>query len=213
MEDEEKKKAKVIDLITTAAKNPAKLRRKPVPVGPGTVIKVSAKGQAQAAGRDIINHHHAKPQRAPRVTVIPGDGVISEDQKVTLTALRDEWITLHNAIKKRPLGYGAAWGRINKAAGATSYHLIRAEKFEAAVAYVRKQIALLRGMASAPAKDQKWRASRIGAIKARCTNQLGDPEAYKPYIRKNFGADSLAALATDELQRTYTYIMGKNGAQ
>lgn len=72
-------------------------------MGPGTVIQISAAGQAQAAGRDIINHHHAKPQHAPRVTVTPGDGVISEEQKVALTALRNEWATLHAAIKKKPL--------------------------------------------------------------------------------------------------------------
>jgi hypothetical protein len=207
--DEKDKKAVIIDLIKKAAKKPAKPRQKAVPVGPGTVIQVTASGQAQAAGRDIINHHHAKPQRAPRVTVTPGDGVISEDQKVALTALRDEWITLHSAIKKRPLSPGAAWSRINTAAGATSYHLIQASRFDDAVAFIRKQMSILRSMASAPAKDKKWRSSRIGSIKARCANQLSDPDAYKPYIRKNFGADSLSALSTDELQRTYTYIMGK----
>lgn len=211
--DEKDKKAVIIDLIKKSAKKPAKPRQKPLPVGPGTVIQVTASGQAQAAGRDIINHHYAKPQRAPRVTVTPGDGVISEEQKVALTALRDEWITLHNAIKRQPLGHGAAWGRINKAAGVTSYHLIKPESFDVAVAYIRQQMALLRNMASAPAKDKQWRASRIGAIKVRCTKQLGNPDAYKLYIRKNFGADSLADLATDQLQRTYTYIMGKKAAQ
>ena len=196
----------------TPAKPPRTPRAKPQPTGPGTVISINASGQAQAAGRDIINHHHAKPQRGPKVIVTPGDGVISEDQKVTLTALRDEWITLHAAIKKKPLSHSGAWIRINKAAGATSYHLIRVERFDAAVAFIRKQLAILRGMASAPAKDKAWRSQRIGAIKARCANQLGDPEAYKPYIRKNFGLDSLADLATDQLQRTYTYIIGKKPA-
>jgi len=211
--DEKDKKAVIIDLIKQSAQKPANPRQKAIPVGPGTVIQVTASGQAQAAGRDIINHHHIKPQRAPRVTVTPGDGVITEGQKVALTALRDEWITLHNAIKRQPLGYGAAWSRINKAAGATSYHLIMVEKYGAALAYVRHQMALLRNMASAPAKDKQWRASRIGAIKARCTKQFGNPDVYKPYILKNFGAGSLADLSTDQLQRTYAYIMGKKPAQ
>lgn len=203
MQDKNQKLSLIQDALASAT--PAK----PLPTGPGTVISINASGQAQAAGRDIINHHHSKPQRAPRVTVIPGDGVISEEQKVALAALRDEWLTLHAAIKKKPLSHAAAWARINKAAGATSYHLIRIENFAAAIAYVNRQMALLRSMPSAPAKDKKWRASRIGGIKLRCRNQLADPDAYKPYIRKNFSAESLTALSDDELQRTYAYIMGK----
>lgn len=210
--DEAAKKAAVVDLIKSAAKKPARPRRKAVPVGPGTVILVSASGQAQAAGRDIVNHFHARPPRAPRVTVVPGDGVITEEQKVALRALLDEWLALHAAIKKKPLGHAAAWARINRAAGATSYHLIKPENYDAAVTYVKRQMARLRNMASAPAKDKKWRASRIRAIKLRCANQLGDPDAYKPYIRRNFAADSLSALANDDLQRTYAYIMGKKPA-
>ncbi|BBE51176.1 hypothetical protein OYT1_ch1629 [Ferriphaselus amnicola] len=189
-------------------------RKKPAPPT-GNVIYVNGDGVAagQIAGGDIHNHQYTQPPRSPRVTVTPGDGVISNEQKIALTALRDEWITLHNSIKKQPLGFGAAWSRINKAAGVTSYHLIQADRYDAAVAYVRKQIAILRGKASAPAKDKQWRSARIGAIKARCNNQLGDPEAYKAYIRKNFSAESLADLATDELQRTYAYIMAKKPGQ
>lgn len=205
--DEEKKK-KVVSLFKEASKP----RRTPQPVGPGTVIVVNASGQAQAAGRDIHNHHYSSPPRAPRVTVVPGDGVISEEQKVALTALRDEWITLHASIKRRPLSHGAAWARINKAAGATSYHLIKAENFDAALAYVRRQIAILRGTASAPKKDAAWRAKRIGSIKLHCRNRLGDEYAYGQYIRRRFGVGSLADLSSDQLQQTYAYVMGKKRA-
>jgi hypothetical protein len=38
---------------------------------------------------------------------------------------------------------------------------------------------------------------------------LGAPKTYKSYIQKYFSASSLTDLATDELQRTHTYIMGK----
>ena len=67
-------------------------------------------------------------------------------------------------------------------------------------------MAKLRNMASAPAKDDAWRKSRIGAIKARSKNQLGDPDAYKPYIKKNFKAESLAALSTGQVRPVSTYI-------
>lgn len=196
---DEDKKNRVVELFKRNTK-PRVQRAKPAQ-------RIVGNGNIQAGG-DI----HIITERLvtrPRVVVTPGDGVISDDQKRVLADLRNEWMTLHADIKKRPLSHATAWNRINRAAGATSYHCISQERYEDAVAFVRKQMAILRGMASAPAKDKAWRASRIGAIKARCANQLGDPVFYRAYIRKNFDADSLSELATDELQKTYTFIMGK----
>lgn len=148
-------------------------------------------------------------KQRPKVVIQPGPEHIDDGQKVALAALRDEWLTLHAAIKKNPLSHSVAWGRINKAAGATSYHLILKTRYEDATNFIKVEMAKLRGMRSAPAKDGDWRAKRIGAIKARCKNQLGNVDAYKPYIKKNFQAESLSELATNDLQRTYAYIMAK----
>lgn len=145
----------------------------------------------------------------PKIVVQPGPEHISPEQKHELTELRNEWITLHATIKKKPLSFGAAQGRINKAVGATSYHLILITRFADALAFVKQEMAKLRSMRSAPSKDDGWRAKRIGAIKARCKNQLSDEGAYRPYIRKNFKVESLVDLSTDQLQQTYAYIMAK----
>jgi hypothetical protein len=145
----------------------------------------------------------------PKIVVQPGPEHISPEQKLELATLRDEWMTLHAALKKKPLSHGVAWNQINKAAGATSYHLILRDRLGDAVAFVKQEMAKLRNMRSAPAKDDGWRAKRIGAIKARCKNQLDGDDVYRFYIRKMFKADSLTELSTDQLQRTYTYIMGK----
>ncbi len=150
----------------------------------------------------------ASPKR-PRITVQPGPQHISDEQKVALNSLREEWMALHAAIKRKPLEHGMTWRSINKAAGATSYHLILTERYQDAVAFIRREMAILRNMRSAPSKDGEWRSKRIAAIKVRCIRQLGDPHAYKAYIKKNFGVDSLADLATDQLQKTYAYIMAK----
>lgn len=147
--------------------------------------------------------------RRPRITVQPGPQHINDEQKLALSALREEWMTLHAAIKKKPLEHAATWKAINKAAGTTSYHLMLNERYQDAVAFIRREMAILRNMRSAPAKDGEWRSKRITAIKARCSRQLDDPSAYKAYIKKNFGAESLTDLATDQLQRTYAYIMAK----
>jgi hypothetical protein len=165
-------------------------------------------------GQNIIGvqggvHVYAPEKKTQRIVVQPGPEHIDGEQKVELQRLREEWIDLHNNIKKKPLDQREAWVRINRAAGATSYHLILRENFDKAVAYIRREIAMLRNMRSAPAKDDNWRLKRIAAIKLRSKNQLGDQDAYKAYIKKNFSAGSLSELSTDELQRTYSYIMGK----
>lgn len=172
--------------------------------------------QTIAGGTNIIGNQGdiniqfgVAPPTRPRVVIQPGPQHISEEQKAQLKALCDEWVTLHTTLKKRALTYGAAWSRINKAAGTTSYSLILKERFADAVALVQREMATLRNMRSAPRKDDTWRAKRIGAIKARCKNQLGDPDFYRPYIKRNFQAESLADLATDELQKTYAYVMAK----
>lgn len=145
----------------------------------------------------------------PKIVVQPGPQHISEAQKAALKALCEEWVALHLAIKKTALSYSRAWSRLNAAAGTTSYSLILKERLPDAIAFIRQEIGKLRNMRSAPTKDDQWRTKRIGAIKARCKNQLRDVEFYKAYIKKNFKAESLSDLATDELQRTYSYIMAK----
>ncbi|MCY1353921.1 hypothetical protein D9M68_357270 [compost metagenome] len=172
--------------------------------------------QAITGGTNIIGNQGdinilfgAAPPARRQVVVQPGPQHISEEQKAALKALCDDWVTLHTTLKKRPLTYGAAWLRINKAAGTTSYSLILKERFADAVELIQREMAILRNMRSAPSKDDTWRAKRIGAIKARCKNQLGDPDFYKSYIKKSFKADSLTELATDELQKTYAYVMAR----
>ena len=164
---------------------------------------------------NIIGNHGAvnvlQVQRPPTVRKIiqTGEKHITQEQRVELHALKDEWVALHDVIKKRPLSHSSAWKRINASAGATTYREIEQHRFSDAVTFVKKEMAILRNMKSAPAKDESWRAAKIGAIKARCKNQFSGVDIYKPYISKKFGASSLTELATDELQKTYAYVMAK----
>lgn len=211
MSDEEDKKAKVIQLFKDAStpKKPRVPRKQAQPTG--NVIHVNGDGvvvSGQIVGGDVHNHTYTKPP-IQKVIVQPGDGVVTEEQKVAISTLREEWLALHESIKAKPLDPKTAWMRINRAGKATSYHRIPIERFDDVMAFIRTEMAKLRGMKSAPAKDLNWRASRITSIKTRCKNQLGDINTYKPYIKKRFGADSLSALSMDELQATYVYIFGK----
>jgi len=196
--------------------------------------KVVKSREGHAAGRDVVTspaptnnistitggtniignqgdvHVHTPSIKRPRVVVQPDpERHISPEQQIALRDLRDDWMALHASIKKKPLTYAAAQSRINRAAGATTYTLILKERYDDAVKYVQTQMAMLRNMKSAPRKVDDWRVKRIGAIKARCKNQFGDPDLYKPYIQKNFKASSLTELSTEQLQRTYQYVWGK----
>lgn len=209
--DEKKRRTaeKIAELLGEAKpQKPAPQRRKPTPAKAGNSIQVNGEVSGQIAVGDIHNHTYAKPP-VQKVVVQPGEGVVTEEQKVAISALREEWLSLHESIKAKPLDPKTAWMRINRAGKATSYHRIPIERFDDVMAFIRTEMAKLRGMKSAPAKDLNWRASRITSIKTRCKNQLGDINAYKPYIKKRFGADSLSALSMDELQATYVYIFGK----
>ena len=134
---------------------------------------------------------------------------MTEAQKVALIQLRDEWIALHNVIKKQPLSYAAAQKVIDNQAQVTSYHLIPADRYDDLVRWIKQQMGRLRNMPSARVKDASWHTAKIRAIKARCRNQLGDPNAYKEYLRTNCGAASLTVLSSDQLQRTYEHVMSK----
>lgn len=208
MTDREAKIA-ALKALLPAAKKPLAPARKPAVAGNTIIVNGDGVAAHQIAGGDIHNHSYARAPARPKIVIQPGVGVITEDQKGTITALRAEWLSLHAAIKQKPMTDATAWIKINKAAGVTSYHQIPLERFDQVVAYIKVEMAKLRGMASAPSKDDGWRKAKIGAIKARSKNQLGDPDAYKPYIKKNFKADSLTALSTEQLRKTYTYIMGK----
>lgn len=208
----EKKSAQIIHLFgqgNTAAGRDVVSIKKP------RVVKLSIAGSHNVG---VVGDHNQvnvltvqKPPAVRRV-IQRTDEHITQAQGVELHALKDEWAALHSAIKKKPFSHGAAWKDINKAGGANTYREIRKDRFADAVAFVKKEMAILRNMKSAPRKDDGWRTKKIGAIKARCKNQFGRVDVYKPYIKKNFGAVSLVDLATDELQQTYAYVMAKKTA-
>ena len=68
--------------------------------------------------------HTVTRSSRPCVVVTPGEGVVTDAQKAQISALRVEWVALHNSIKQRPLTDAAAWMKINAKAGVTSCHLI-----------------------------------------------------------------------------------------
>ena len=201
--------AKIIEKAAPAAKKPRKTKEKQALTPKPGVIYVAGNGNVVAGG-DVTNHVYHHPPGRPKVVVKTGDGTITAEQKAELLRLKREWIQANDAVKAKSLSYPAASARLNAAMKVSGYAELKPEQFEKARAWLRRQIAMVRAMPSAPRKEgDKWRTARYAAIKAHCKNQLGDEQAYRPYIKRHFQADSLTELGDIELERTYRYVMGK----
>lgn len=218
MSDIEDKKSNIVSLLKSATPQASTRKRStpaksPTATGSNVLQFNGGNLTAQQVVVGNVNHYTVARPLRPRVVVTPGEGVVTDAQKAKINELRVDWIALHNSIKKAPLTDAAAWMKINRKAGVTSYHLIPSERYDLVVKFIKQEMGKLRSMRSAPKKDVTWRAQRISAIKARSKNQLGRADAYRLYITKAFGATSLADLSDDQLQRTYSHIMGKKPAE
>ena len=146
--------------------------------GKAYVCRYEGKHIAFLGGKSLVS----RPVTGGLLTGVFKNGRLREGAYVLVD---DEWRKVENLADATLANY-SAWQRINGYAKVASYHYILQADFEKVCAYVRKQISMLRNMASAPSKDKDWRAKRIQAIKVRCKLQLKDEAAYRAYIQKNF---------------------------
>ncbi|MFI0477437.1 hypothetical protein [Paracoccus jiaweipingae] len=200
MPDDTDPKAKIVQLMKKASPEktaPRQRRRADFVVnGDGNVV----------AGRDVVQLHQPIIRHETKVT--PGDGVVSAEQKARIQQLVKDWMLSHNAVKKRPLTFQAAYSKMNATFRVNSYHELPAEKFNAVVKWLQQQKAMIQSMPSAPRKDPTVATSAIRFIKARC-KQLGEPTLYVPYIERTFGVSSLADLDAAQLQRVRGWVAKK----
>lgn len=192
-------KGKVVRLLGAA--KPVRRRARPA----GVVQSAIGEGNIQA-GRDV----HIKTERLvtrPRVTVVPGYGVVSEPQKARLLELCDRWVVTNDAVRRTKLSYEAARGALKRKARVTSYHLIPADQFAMLERWLLTQIARVNAMPSAAARSPSWRNDRIKAIQARC-NERGFQERRRTYMLERFGVSSMTGLTDGDLGRLYSAVMG-----
>lgn len=181
---------------------PAPRRRPPRPTQ-----SITGSNNIQA-GRDV----HIKTEKIdarPRVQVKTGEGTIDARQKARLLALRDEIYALSASVQREGRSKASIMGAFDKAMRVNTYHELKVEQFAAAEKYLLRWRARLAARPSAPKKDPGWRTRRISAIKARCNNDLRDPDFYRAYIDRRFGKISLADLSAEELQAAYAYVMAR----
>ena len=155
------------------------------------------------------NVHYVQTQKHmtnTRAVLEPGSVHISEDEARTLTDLVNKVVELERVVRVEPRSIRAVWGALNAHCGVTRYRLIPKERFPQARKYLDQWMGRLNSAKSAPVKDgDNWRRRRYAYIKVNSKSQA-DAEALATYISTNFGANSLADLSNDELERAYRYV-------
>lgn len=204
MSEEEKRRIARLMKETTPKKARAP-KPPPKPPAGSNVFNISGTGNITAGG-DVHMHQPAPVPSRPRVVVQTGVGVIDAKQKAELTRKLTQWLTARNLIRKDKMTIPAAWKAMNDTVGVNSYHEMTPVQYKAALAWLTRQRAILRSMASAPIKDAGFRNDMIGAIKAR-SKELGDLSYYRPHITKIFGISSLTGLSDLQLQQVRAWIM------
>lgn len=204
--DEKDKKGVIVDLIKASAKKPAKPRQKAVPVGPGTVIKVSAKGQAQAAGRDI--HNHINEKKIVRPTVVRGPEFISSAGARKIQGRVDTLVKIGVAAGGEQKKLYARWYKqLKDFFGVPSYLEIPAHQEQQAIDWLAQQKALQRPKIRR-ADNAMWRADLYPGIWAR-SKQLGMSRADVYHLAsEKFGVKvvSLKQLGERNLKALYDYL-------
>lgn len=170
---------------------------------------IAIHGGTNIIGNQGPVHVYTRDTRPPPAPTPPPPDHITEEQAATLKRLHDDWVALAEAVKTRakPITPQQAWININRAGHCTTYKHMRQERFESVCTYVQQQMAILRSGKTARSRDPKWRSSRIGAIKARSINQLGNEFVYLPYIKKSFNAQSLTELDDEQIEATYRHVL------
>lgn len=144
----------------------------------------------------------------PKVVVQTGVGVIDAAQKARINELIKDWVSAWAHVRTSRAEIAALRSAFNKAMHVNSYAEIKQEDFEKAVAWLRRQIAIIGSMASAPVNDPKWRTKRYRAINARAKEAPNGEAKYRQFAFTRFGTTSLKDLTDDQLDAVYYYVFG-----
>jgi hypothetical protein len=194
-------------------------------------VKVAATTSGQAAGRDINQKEQAditintgsisgsnniigfhgniqiQSQARPRIKVIiqPGPEHLPDAQKARLRELVNEVVDLETAIKRKPKRHATIWSALTGKLKVTSYHLIPADSFGLAEAYLKTWCARLRSAKSASKKDPDWRNSRYRYIHA-ALKEIERHDDLPGLLVDRYSGRSLKDLSSLELEAVYRII-------
>jgi hypothetical protein len=213
MADDTKERMKsVLKLVKpVSGEKPSPSKKKEI----STSISVSDSHGVVIGDNGTVNNITAeKVVHRPKVTVVPGHVVITEEQAVIIRSLVREIGDLEKALKTKPKSYAAIQNAANNKGGVTQYRLIPLEKFPVVEKYLRQWIGRLTGAKSAPKKlTTDWRKRQYAYIKTNVI-KMGLEKKLDEYLNDRFQVDSISDLSDDDLRKTYLAVAGwKQGAK
>lgn len=171
-------------------------------------IQINGHGNIVGNGNVVLLWQEKEQRERPKVVVQTGVGVLDAAQKAAINELVYEWVDLSNSIRARKSEIAVKRAQFNRAMHVNSYAEIKQEDFSKAVAWLKRQIAILDGMASAPSKDPDWRTKRFRGINARAKEYPGGEARYRQYAFDHFGTSSLRGLNDEQLDAVYRHVFG-----
>ncbi|MBI4642203.1 MAG: hypothetical protein HY743_00320, partial [Deltaproteobacteria bacterium] len=198
----ENKVAKIIASAIPIKDNSKKTRtprKQPGPVVSQTAI---GNGNVQVNGDAIITQTLVRQVVAE---VKPGTEHITDEHASELLTRIHELVDLHNRVKRSQVTPQHYWLRLNRYCKVPKYRLIKAIDYQKALAWCRKQLAILRNTKTAQKKDPNWRASKIRYIQTNL-RKLSLETPYRQYLANTFGKLSTSVLDDQELQNAYNWI-------
>jgi len=204
-EDTKGKMKDILKLVKPAPKKAATRKKKDEPP---SITVIGSNGNAIGNNNTVQNIKTEKVVHRPKVTVIPGHEVITEEQAVIIRNLVLEIGELEKLHKKKPLSYQAIWNATNKKGGVTQYRLIPIDKFETVKKFLWQWRGRLTGTKSAPKKDNAaWRNRQYAYIKIN-VKQLGLENKLVDLLSNKFGVESLTNLDDKQLRSVYLSVSG-----
>lgn len=186
---------------------PARKRRAKKPAGDRPV---SIRGNANFVvnGNGDVSIHAPIPVPRPIVKVQTGVGVLTAEQKAEINRLFGEWYRLRGLVRKTDTEYKKLRAAFNSHMKVNKYDEILQADYPKALRWIRRHIATINSMASAPKKVPNWRASRYRSINARAKEYAGGEERYRQYSLDRFGSASLRELSDEQLDAVYRHVFG-----
>lgn len=154
------------------------------------------------------NVNFGAPKIIKNVTVQTGVGTITAAQKKMINDIFSEWMAARGLVRKDGAEYRSLRFAFNTAMDVNSYHEIKAEDFDKAVRWLRRQTGIVLSMASAPKKVPGWRNKRYAAVNARAKEFPGGVARYRRYAQERFGTASLKELDDEQLEAVYRHVFG-----
>ncbi len=154
------------------------------------VLKISGSNNAGIIGNNNQVNITVRTAARPKIMVAPGSDAIDNAQAAEIKRL------VAKVVEVSGRSYGHVYGTLYRRFDATSYLLIKRNRYDAVVRYLNKWIASTAPVPTGSAEDERKRLLKRIHAQARKRHGI---EAIRAYARGRFGTPSLAELSPGQL--------------